>query len=288
MVRSRWIPAALACAALGAACETPEPARQYPIAGHVLAVDRERGEITLKHGDIEGLMPAMTMTFAVADRALLDEREPGDLVAGTLEVTDALGRLVALTKTGSAPLDDTANTAMLAAGILAVGDSVPDAALIDERDRRRSLSEWFTTPTLVTFIYTRCPLPNYCPLMDRNFAALQPRIAADPALRGRVRLLSISFDPDFDTPQVLAEHSARLGADPDVWTFLTGDRVTVDRVAARFGVGVMREADAGRTITHNLRTVLIGADGRVAAIYPGNDWTVDRALADLATAARLP
>jgi protein SCO1/2 len=278
---------ALAAIPLGA-CRPAEPPRQYPITGQILSVQAERGEITLRHDDVAGLMPAMTMSFPVADRALLDGWQPGDLVAGTLEVSESLGRLVALTRTGHEPLSEHSNSALLAAELLAVGDAVPDAALIDQQDRRRSLSEWFGTPTLVTFIYTRCPLPSFCPLMDRQFAAIQQRAAANPALGGRIRLLTITFDPDYDTPAVLSAHAARLGADPEVWTFLTGDRVTVDRVAARFGVGVMRESDEANTITHNLRTVLIGADGRVAAIYTGSDWTADRALADLAAALRRP
>jgi len=277
----------LACLTL-AACGSPEPARQYPIAGQVLAVHPDRREITIRHGDIEGLMPAMTMTFPVTDEALLAGRQPGDMVSGTLEVTDALGRIVALEKTGEAPVPANANTSLLASEILAIGDLVPDAALIDQRDARRSLSEWRGTPTLVTFIYTRCPLPNYCPLMDRNFVALQEAVADDPALAGQVKLLSISFDPDHDTPAVLDAHARALGADPDVWTFLTGDRATVDRVAARFGVGVMREADEFQSITHNLRTALIGADGRIAAIYSGNAWTPDAVLADLAEAVKRP
>ncbi len=285
-MRHVWILAVLAMAS--AACQQAEPARQYPISGQVLGVDGDRGEITLRHEDIDGLMPAMTMSFPVADRALLADREPGDLVTGTLEVSDSLGRLVALSKTGSGPLPESSNAATMAAELLATGDLVPDAALIDHHDARRSLSEWFGTPTLVTFIYTRCPLPNFCPLMDRNFAAIQRDIAADPALAGRVKLLSITLDPDYDTPAVLAEHAAGLGADPAIWTFLTGDRVTIDRVAARFGVGVMREGDAAATITHNLRTVLIGADGRIAAIYSGSDWTPSRAFSDLSRAVRQP
>jgi protein SCO1/2 len=280
------VPLVLAVLTASAACRAAEPARQYPISGQVLAVHPDRGEITLRHGDIEGLMPAMTMSFPVADPALLEGRQPGDLVEGTLEVSDALGQLVALAKTGSAPLPDTTNSVVLATELLAVGDPVPDAALIDQQDARRSLSEWLGTPTLVTFIYTRCPLPNFCPLMDRNFATIQRSVAQDPDLRGRVKLLSISIDPDHDTPAVLAEHAARLGADPEIWTFLTGDRVTIDRVAGRFGVGVMREADSDGAITHNLRTALLGADGRVAAIYSGGDWTPARALSDLAAAVK--
>jgi cytochrome oxidase Cu insertion factor (SCO1/SenC/PrrC family) len=117
--------------------------------------------------------------------------------------------------------------------------------------------------------------------MDQNFAAIQRSVAEDPALRGRIRLISISFDTDHDTPAVLAGHAKRLRADPAVWTFLTGDRVTVDRIAAKFGVGVMRGTESAAEITHNLRTIFIGADGTIAKIYPGSDWTTAAVLADL-------
>ena len=131
---------------------------------------------------------------------------------------------------------------------------------------------------VVTFIYTRCPLPDFCPLLDRRFAAIQDAAAADPVLRGRVRLLSVSFDPDADTPEVLAAHATRVGALSD-WHFATAPRETVDRFAASLGVNVIREAD--RTVTHNLRTAVVGPDGRVAVLRSGNDWTADDVLADL-------
>jgi protein SCO1/2 len=272
----------------GTACSAPEPAREYPISGQILAVHSDRGEVTIRHDDIEGLMPAMTMTFPVAEAALIEGREPGDLVSGTLEVSESLGRIVALEKTGTAPLPDTSNSVLMAAELLAVGAAVPDAALIDQTDTRRSLSEWFGAPTLVTFIYTRCPLPNFCPLMDRNFALIQDRIAADTTLAGRVRLISVTLDPDYDTPAVLSEHASTLGADPAVWTFLTGDRVTIDRVAARFGVGVMRDDGPEGPVTHNLRTALIDSDGKLAKVYSGNEWTPDQVVEDLNAAVRTP
>jgi protein SCO1/2 len=175
----------------------------------------------------------------------------------------------------------------MAGGLLEVGDPMPDAAFIDQHDARRAFSEWKGTPTLVTFIYTRCPLPTFCPLMDQNFATIQRAVAEDAALRGRIRLVSISFDPDHDTPAVLATHAARLKADPAVWTFLTGDRVTVERFAGRLGVGIIRPQSATE-ITHNLRTVLVGADGRIARIYTGSDWTPHQAIVDLRSAVQRP
>ena len=277
------------CAALTAGlvgvsgCARQEPPRRYELTGQVLAVQPERSELTIRHDDIPGFMPAMTMTYQVVPGALINGRKPGELIAATLEVDDTAGRLVAITHRGEAPVPESANQVAMASGLLEVGDEAPDAAFIDQADRRRAFSEWRGSLTLVTFIYTRCPMPNYCPLMDQNFATIQGALAEDPALRGQVKLVSITFDPEHDTPAVLATHAARRRADASVWTFLTGDRVTIDKFAGQFGVGILRAADT-TDITHNLRTTLVGRDGRVLKIYGGGDWTPGAVLADLRAA----
>jgi protein SCO1/2 len=278
--------ALLALAVTLTACtRAPEalPTTRYELTGQILAVNTETREITVKHEDIVGLMPGMTMTFPVMAENDLRERIPGDVIRATLEVSGGQGRLSNVVKTGSAPLPANTNEVALASGLLEEGDAVPDAALIDQSDRRRSLAEWTGTPTLVGFVYTTCPLPNFCPLIDRNFATLQRTISADAALAGQVRLLSISIDPVHDTPAVLAAHAAKLEADPAVWTFLTGDPPTVDRIAGRYGVGITRP-DAPGEISHNLRTTLVGRDGHVRKIYAGNEWTTDEVLGDLRAA----
>jgi protein SCO1/2 len=269
-----------------AGCRQAPPAKQYTLSGQILSVAPDRQELTIKHGDIPDFMPAMTMSYPVASPDLMKGRTPGELVTATLEVTDNQVRLTSITHTGSAPITETSNAATMASELLQVGDEVPDAALIDQQDRRRSLSEWRGSLTLVTFIYTNCPLPNFCPLMDQNFATLQRTLAEDPQLAGQVKLISVTFDPERDTPAVLAAHARQLKADPAVWTFLTGDRVTVERVAARFGVGVIRSDADPSTITHNLRTALIDRSGHLRKMYSGNDWTPGAVLADLREAAR--
>jgi protein SCO1 len=269
-------------------CARKPPPKQYTLTGQILGVSTERKELTIAHADVPGLMPAMTMTYPVAEARLLEGRTAGELVSATLEVdASSTGTLTTVTHTGSAPLPEGSNAAALATLMLDVGSPLPDAALIDQSNRRRSLHEWAGTPTVITFIYTKCPLANFCPLMDQNFAALQGVISRDPALRGRIKLVTISFDPESDTPEVLAAHAARLKADPAVWTFLTGDRVTIDRLAARFGVGLIRPPN-DPAITHNLRTILAGADGTIARIYSGNDWTPGAVAADLRAVVRLP
>jgi protein SCO1/2 len=213
----------------------------------------------------------------------MEDREPGELLTATLEVTDTEGRLTAITRTGTAPLP-AGHEAALAGGVLEPGDLVPDAAFIDQSDRRRSFDEWRGSLTLVTFIYTNCPVANFCPLMDQNFATIQGAVAEDPQLKGQVRLVSITFDPARDTPAVLAAHAARRRADPAVWTFLTADEVTTNRFAARFGVGVIPSTGTA-DITHSLRTALVDRNGRIVKFYSGNEWTPGAVLADLRQAA---
>lgn len=258
----------------------PAAAVRYPLSGHVLGVQLDTGELLVKHEAVPGYMDAMTMPFRVADRTAIRDRRPGDLITATLVVDAERSYLEDVQATGQAPLGDDAPARPVAEGlhILAPGDLAPDTTLTDHRGASRSLAEWRGSAVAVTFIYTRCPLPDFCPLLDRRFAAVQAAAAGDPVLRGRVRLLSVSFDPDADTPEVLAAHAARAGALAD-WFFATAPRERVDRFAAMFGVNVIREAD--RTITHNLRTAVVAPDGRIAVLRSGNDWTADDLLADL-------
>ena len=184
---------------------------------------------------------------------------------------------------GSAPLPA---EGALAERVLTIGDEVPDVALIDQTNTRRSLSEWKDAYTVITFMYTRCPLPNFCPLMDQNFRTVQGEVAEDARLRGQVKLISISLDPEHDTPETLTTHATKLGADASVWTFLTGDRVTIDRIAARFGIGVTRNPADPVQINHGLRTVMVSPQLYVMHTYTGNDWTPGDILTDLRAAVR--
>ena len=270
----------MAFACVSACSRTPAP-RRYQLEGQILAVNLPRKQLTIKHGDIPGLMPAMTMNYPVARPDLLAGRTAGELIKATLEVGNEQGTLVEITHVGQAPLADNTNEAAMAAGLLDLGDAAPDVTLIDQDNHPRAFTAWRGTPMLVTFIYTRCPLPNFCPLMDEHFATIARLGAADPALNGRFHLVTVTFDPDHDTPAVLAQHAAHLHADPRVWTFLTGDRAVIDTLAAQFGIGVLRDPQDPTQITHNLRTTLIGADGRLKRVYADSDWTPEQVMRDL-------
>ena len=157
--------------------------------------------------------------------------------------------------------------------LLEPGQPVPDVRLTDEAGTTRALSQRRGRIVVVTFTYTRCPMPDFCPRMDQQFKKAQSEILADTGMRDRVALLSVSFDPTFDTPQVLAAHARRAGADPRVWHFVTGERDAIADFASRFGISIIREGSNAADITHNLRTAVIASDGTLLTILNGNDWT---------------
>jgi len=277
--------AAVAAVASLAGCTREPEARRYQLQGQVLAVRVESSEILVRHEDIVGFMPAMTMPYRVKDAGLLKDRVPGDLITATLHVDPDLAWLSAIIKTGAAPIPDDAPTKIPAAAgvqLLKPGDSVPDTRLRDQDGKTIALTDWRGAAIVVSFIYTRCPLPQFCPLIDRRFAAVQSLAAANPALRGQVRLLSISFDPAADREPVLAAHAKKVNADPAVWRFATADEDVVDRLAATFGVNVIREQDG--TITHNLRTAVIDPQGRIVAIHDSNAWSASSIVDELKAA----
>lgn len=279
------------CLALAAgACARKVDQRTFPLHGQVLAVQAARKSVELKHGEVKGFMPAMTMPYEVRDAKLLDGLAPGDLVDAQLVVESNTAYLSAIKKVGTAPLEpapaaaEEAPAASAGFELLKPGEAAPDGHFIDQDGKKRSFASFAGEPTVVTFIYTKCPMPTFCPLLDRNFAAVQKKLQTDPslaALKGKVHLVSVSFDPLTDTPPVLKKHAQTLDADPRVWTFLTGDRDAIDQFASRFGVQVARAENEPRDITHNLRTALLDADGKLVKIYTGNEWTPAQLLADL-------
>ena len=259
---------------LASACSN---AREYPLKGQVLFVDPAKQEITVKHEDVRGFMPGMTMPFKVPDKTEFGSVAPGDLITATLVVEETAGYLEDVAKTGSAPLPPEAKL-LPRATILEPGDAVPDVSFTDQTGASRRLSDWRGKVVALTFIYTRCPIPNFCPLMDRHFAAVQRQVKAEALLDSRVHLVSISFDPEHDTPEVLAKHAARVGADPGQWSFVTAPWEVIDPFARVFGVAIMRDDKPTQEILHNLRTAIIGKDGRLVRVLNGNEWTPEELM----------
>jgi protein SCO1/2 len=223
-------------------------------------------------------MPGMTMPFKVKEAALLQGKQPGDLVTATLVVAEVDAHLRTLEKTGHAALETAAPPS--SPDIRQPGDMLTDAKFVDQNGQPTSLAAYRGHRVALTFIYTRCPLPEFCPLMDRHFAAVQKTLASTPALAD-VRLITMTLDPAFDTPAILKPYAARRGADPKIWSFLTGEPAEVNTFGSQLGIYVEHNPQSPIDITHNLRTVVIDPDGRLVKVHNGNSWTPSELVADL-------
>lgn len=267
---------------IAASCSRAPELKQYELTGQVLSVESERKQVTVKHDDIKGFMPAMTMPYSVKDASVLQGIQGGDLIRATLMVGEVESYLSAMTKTGHAKLEE-APPPVDQPKILADGEEVPDALLVDQEGAPRPFSSFRGHRLAVTFIYTRCPLPNFCPMMNRHFAAVQETIKRTPRLSD-VRLLTVTLDPQFDTPAVLKRHADGVGADRKVWSFMTGAPDEIRKFARAFGIHVEPDTDDANQIIHNLRTAVVDARGRLVAARSGSDWTPASLVADLEAA----
>jgi protein SCO1/2 len=221
-------------------------------------------------------MPKMTMPFTLKNKKLLDKVRPGDEVEGSLQVIYEGGEvkdvdLTDLSITHAAPSTPSAPATVSPSDPLKPGDVVPDFAVTTQEGRTLRLSDLKGEVVILTFIYTRCPLPEFCPAMDAKFADLARRISTVPARAERLRLLSVSFDPEHDSPEILAAHAHRQGAKPPLWTFAVASYKELAKIAGPLG---LTYEPATREIAHNLRTAVIGPDGKLARLEPGPGWSV--------------
>ena len=258
--------------------------REYRLEGQVLSVQPDHKQAVIRHEEIRGFMSAMTMPYDVKDPKEYENLAPGDLVTATLVVEPTKAYLEGVKKVGSAPLEAPAGTEApgAAAGfeLIKTGAPVPNQTFVDQDGRSVSLDSFRGSAVIVTFMYTSCPMPTFCPLMDQNFAKIQAKLKEQHNLL-KAHLLSVSFDPQIDTPAVLKKHATGLGADSRLWTFVTGDRDQVDKWASGFGVSISRAMNDPRDITHNLRTAILDREGNLVQVYNGNEWTPEQVLADV-------
>ena len=259
--------------------------RAFTVVGVVTAAPAE-GQVTVAHEAIEGYMPAMTMPFVLAPGAPVPAVAPGDRVRFTLQVDEDAALATAFQVVGR---DESVATAVRggAAGVssrLRRGDAVPDVSLVTEAGQPFSTRDLQGQVTAVTFIFTRCPVPEFCPLMVKRFQQVQRAIAEDPRL-GQARLLAVTLDPTFDTPQVLDAYARAMQADPARWRFVTGTAAEIQRLTRAFAIHVERN---GVLIDHTLATAVIGQDGRVIELWRGNGWTADEVVSSLRTAVATP
>jgi len=271
-----------------------EAGRRYALRGRVVSVEADVSRVNVAHDDIPGFMPAMTMAFKIRPPGALAEVRPGDRIEATLVVTEAESwleqiRVVAQESVPQAPAAGTSGDAATGdaeppAREAHPGDPVPDVALLNQDGRSIRIRDYRGRALAITFIFTRCPLPEFCPRMSSRFAEVARALAGEPRLQSRTHLLSVSFDPAFDTPAVLQEYGARWAPHGFAhWEFASGEEAEVRRLAR--GLGVFYEQDGEGGFVHNLRTVVVDPEGGVSRVLVGNEWSADDLVAALRAAA---
>jgi protein SCO1/2 len=263
--------------------------KRYSIKGKVVAVDLTDHTATIAHEDIVGYMPSMTMPFKIKNEADLAMLKSGDQVTGTL-VVDDLSSWVEITSIieGGPPVSQDVDVP----GEPRPGTEVPDFGLVNQDGQRIHLAQYRGKVLLLTFVYTRCPQPDQCTLMSNNFAAIDQALQKQPEAYQQTHLLTVSFDPDYDTPRVLrsygASHTGRYSDETfQHWEFATGSKDEVKGIAQFFGLRYYHDTEsADEQVIHSMRTAIIGADGKVFKLYRGNEWKPEEILAEVRTLVR--
>lgn len=262
--------------------------KRYELRGKIISVNKLEQTVTIAHEEVAGYMPAMTMPFTIKDRAWLETLRAGDKIAATLVVDDLSLRLEDIVTVSEAVADPNAKSSD---GVVEPkpGDQVPDFGLVNQDGKRIRISQYRGKAVVLTFIYTRCPDPNQCTLMSSNFAEIERELQKQPELYSKTHLLSVSFDPEYDTPKVLRSYGASTtGRFTDEqfqhWEFAGGTVDEVKGIAQYFGLRYYNDTESGeQKIIHALRTAVIAPDGRVVKLYRGNEWKPAEILKDLVT-----
>lgn len=254
--------------------------RSFEGQGRIVGFGSDGQTVFIDHEDIEGFMPAMAMPFSVQDSKTLAPFEMGDAIAFTLVVTKQTAwveNLKSIPETQLNLLQDdvSASSSLLP---LAQGETMPDLRLLNQDGNAFQFSDFDNQYLLVTFIYTRCPIPDYCPLMSRQFQKLQPELK--DTFGDQIHLISISFDVDYDTPKILNDYASRYTRDLSTWTFATGSPQEIADATTLLGVTYTAEE---AIFDHNLTTALLSPNRRILKFWRGNDWTTQDVLEEVKT-----
>jgi protein SCO1/2 len=256
----------------------------YKLRGKIVATDAAKGDVTLDHEAIPGFMDAMVMPYKLKDASILSELHAGDAITADVLVSQDPNADVLLDHIVVVAQGKPDYRPPVSYHVPAPGDAVPDFKLRNQDGRPIRLAQFKGKALLITFIYTRCPRPDFCPRVTFNFSQVNKQLAANPALSAKTHLLCVSFDPEHDTPERLRAYGATyIGSDAKSafthWDFAVPDEPVLKEMARFFDVGITSGPDD--TITHTLSTTLIGPDGKVVKFYPGNEWTIEQVTADV-------
>ena len=285
MRRPTFLFMAVLTGALTSCSSNPQEPPSHKVHGNIVEIAGDRTAITVDHDEIPGVMPAMTMPFPLASPELADGLAPGNEVELTLETGDAwrVTRVLVLAQGAPPPTPDTrAHVDQPPREVgegegyfqVGVGQPVPEFRLIAQNGEALALSDFAGKATVLTFIYTRCPMPDFCPLVTHKMVELQKALGTE--LRERTQLLLVTIDPKFDTPEVLERFGRQSGLDLGQASLLTGPIREVALLSSYFGLEFWDQKDG--SINHKLRLVVIDSRGRLHAELHGTSWTTETVI----------
>ena len=260
--------------------------QSFEVKGVLLRIESEGRTLVIDHEEITGYMGAMTMPFRVKDVSESEKAQPGDEISFTYKVAEYESWVEGIEPTGktrelkspTAPPDPTNK-------LLKVGDLFPDFRLSDENGSPVQLNDHRGQIVALTFIFTRCPVPEYCPAMMRNFSSVEKLLKTDPDVANKFKLLTVSFDSDYDTPEIMKAYGEQFGKSSKNWSLLTSPE-TKDIRSLGESVGLMFGKNDSAIYTHNLRTVVIDAQGRIAKIFTDESWKPEELVAAIKLAGK--
>ena len=261
-------------------------AKRYPFVGKVVSVDKNAKKAKIDHQEIPGYMSAMTMDFPIHEDWVWNDLTPGSEIHAELVVDNAakdpywlenIGIVAAADPSKPVPTDDR---------FAQIGKPVPDFTLTNQDGKKFSINDYRGKALAITFIYARCPLPDYCIRMSKNFSDLAIALNKDAELKDKIRLLSISFDPENDTPGKLRSYGIGYMGNPNppdftVWQLAVGSDAEVRKIGDFFGLDYRIDENNKTQINHNLRTAVISPEGKVTKMFAGNEWTPAQLLNEL-------
>ncbi len=283
-----------ACKSGSTASNGSASVERYPLKGKVISVDKAAKTANIQHEEIPGFMPAMTMDFLIKEDWVWDDLRPGSEIRAELVVDKHAKDPYWLEKIGISALPIPGQEPPpVNEDFAQIGKPVPDFSLTNQDGKRISIKDFKGKPLAITFIYAKCPLPEFCIKMSTNFSDVANQLMADPQRKDKFRLLSISFDPANDTPEKLRSYGlGYLGKDakPDfsVWQLAVGKDEEVRKIADFFGLRYEIDPNDKTQFNHSLRTAVIGSDGNVRKILAGNKWTPAELLKELEMADAPP
>jgi protein SCO1/2 len=269
----------LSLAVSGGAESGEAGARIFAVRGAILEVKTNRAQVVIRHDAIAGYMDAMTMPFKVKDPAQLTGLKCGDQVAFQLHVAADESWVDHFQKIGVVSLPENKTGTQPAAS----SAPRPDKPLLNykftnELGQAVSFNDFRGQALAITFFYTRCPLPDYCPRLSKNFEEASQKLEAMANAPTNWHFISVSFDPGSDTPQILKNYGLSYGYNPAHWSFFTGPQDKIAGLAR--GSGVKYESADG-TINHNFRTLIIDPQGHLQMIFPTSGDLSDQIVSEI-------